>query len=166
MDYFELFELPVSLKTNRNEVLKSYYALSRIHHPDRAAQDQQDKAMLMTTSINEAKSILDDPHRRLEYLLEQKGWLPAEEKYQLPASFLGDMMDINEQLMELEFEANEKVLRSIREELQEKETALFNNVKEYFEADLLQPDESGWQALKLYYYQHKYLQRIADKLKP
>jgi len=120
MDYFELFKLPVSLKTDRTEVLKSYYALSRIHHPDRAAQDQQDKAMLISTSINEAKNILDDPHRRLEYILAQKGWLPAEEKYQLPASFLDDMMDINEQLMELEFEANENVLSSIREELQER----------------------------------------------
>ena len=58
MDYFELFELPVSLIVDTKDVTKRYYALSKQYHPDNFSLDNADKqaeALEMSAEINQAK---------------------------------------------------------------------------------------------------------------
>lgn len=167
MDYFELFGLPVSLKVNKVYNIKKYYALSKEFHPDHFTLDNtgaQEKALLMTSEINKAKKILDHADQRLAYYLTQNNLIQTDEKYTLSLSFLGDMMDINEQLMELEFDQDASKLADIQSAVMEKETLLFEEVKLFFEMEELQISDSDHLKLKDYYYKKKYLNRILERL--
>ncbi len=168
MDYFELFDLPVSLKVNKAEILKKYYVLSRKYHPDNFSlqdENEQQNALAMSAKINEAKKILDDSYLRLAYILKKEGITEPDEKYQLSPVFLGEMMDINEQLMEMDPEnADENLKQQIRKEVASIENELYNEVKEYFDMDTISLAEKDYTILKEYYFKKKYLQRILDSL--
>ncbi len=168
MNYFALFEIPVSLKVDSVALLKKYYALSKQFHPDNftlADTKLQEESERTTSTIHAAKKVLDNPYKRLEYILREQQIIQDEEKYSLSPMFLGEMMDINEQLMELEFEKNEHILATLKKEIEEKEQELFMEVQRYFEMDVLELNEADYPILKEYYYKKKYLQRIAEKLK-
>ncbi len=167
MNYFTLFELPLSLKVDPSMLLKKYYTLSKRYHPDNftlSDADSQDESEQMTATINEAKKILDSPYKRLEYILREKGIIDADEKYALSPMFLGEMMDINEQLMELEFDNDEVRLAAIRNEVKSAEAAIYEEVSRFFEMDELSLTEEDSRLLKDYYYKKKYLQRIMERL--
>jgi molecular chaperone HscB len=74
------------------------------------------------------------------------------------------MMDINEQLMELEFDQDASKLADIQSAVMEKETLLFEEVKLFFEMEELQISDSDHLKLKDYYYKKKYLNRILERL--
>jgi|LakMenEpi03Aug12_release.lakeMendotaPanAssembly.Ray.scaffolds.fasta_scaffold17106_9 molecular chaperone HscB len=167
MDYFELYGLKVSLLINRSYNQKKYYELCRLHHPDHftlASHDQQMKAEMQLATINDAKKVLDDEYRRLAYILQLKGHLKEDERYDLPPTFLAEMMDINEMLMEMEFEPNENALQAIKQEIQSKKEKLSSQLESYRNMDDLQLDENAITMLKAYYFQMKYLNRIDEKL--
>lgn len=166
MNYFELFELPISLKVNHSLILKKYYQLLKEFHPDNFSLDNsqnQDDALQKSASINGAKIILDSPYKRLEYLLKENDIIKQDEKYTLSALFLGQMMDINEQLMELEFEKNDKLAESIHQDIQAQEDLVFLPVKHFFDMEELQASHEDWLLLKDYYFKKKYLTRIKDQ---
>ena len=50
--------------------------------------------------INKGFKILKDPDKTIKYVLEIKGLLQEEEKYELPPDFLTEMMELNERLMD------------------------------------------------------------------
>ena len=90
----------------------------------------------------------------IKYLLQLKELLEDEEKYSLPAAFLMEMMELNEELSE-----------NSAKQIQELENLHYNEVRSIIEnyddstittADLLK--------LKDYYFKKKYLQRILDRL--
>lgn len=167
MNIFELFSLPVSLKVNQAEVLKTYYALCRQYHPDQftlSGENEQAQAEQMTAQVNQAKQILDDPHKRLEYLLHEANQLPNDEKYALSPLFLAEMMDINEALMDLDVEEDKPKKDQIHQAVLQQQEALLKTVRHYFEADVFSPSADDYASLKDYYYKRKYLQRILDKL--
>ncbi|MBL7766446.1 MAG: DnaJ domain-containing protein [Chitinophagaceae bacterium] len=167
MDYFELFQLPVSLKVDKKQVEKKYYQLCREFHPDHIPQEDSAKielALSETARIHAARTVLEDANKRLEYLLKEKGHILPDEKYSLPPAFLAEMMDLNEQLMELEFEPNEDVSKEVKQALTALEQHLSEEVKPYFEMDTFVATDNEWEMLKAYYYKRKYLQRVAEKL--
>ncbi len=162
MDYFELFELPVSLKADNAVVLKKYYALSRQFHPDRfSLQDTaaQNEALTMSAHVNEAKGILDDPYKRLAYILREQNMLEQEEKYALPPIFLAQMMDINEQLMENPSDDQKQKIKALVQEIADD---IFSEVSSFFEQDILDCSAEVLQKLKDYYFKKKYLNRIVE----
>lgn len=167
MYYFELFEMPVSLKADKAAVLKKYYLLSRQFHPDRFSLQEaeaQEKAEQMSTDINDAKNVLDDPYQRLAYILKEKQVISESEKYQLPALFLAEMMDINERLMDMEFDATAEGKQQLKLEVDAVVTGLYQEVKVYFEMDKLDAGDHDFAKLKDYYYKLKYVNRIVEKL--
>jgi molecular chaperone HscB len=166
MDYFELYETPISLKIDTAYLQKKYYELCRIHHPDHytlLSEETQKQAENMITSINEGKMILENEHNRLDYILKQKGIVQENEKYPLSPMFLADMMDINEQLMEVEFDRNESAIASIKSELKMQDETLKNTVALYYAQSELAFEEGDAEVLKDYYYKSKYIRRINDK---
>jgi molecular chaperone HscB len=166
MYYFELFELPVSLKADKASVLKKYYLLSRQFHPDKFSlqpAEAQDKALQISTEINQAKNMLDDPYLRLAYILKEKQLISENEKYALPALFLGEMMDINEKIMDLELESAAD-REQLKAEIDAVKADLYGEVKTYFEMDELAADPEDFAKLKDYYYKLKYVNRIVEKL--
>ncbi len=167
MNYFTLFEIPVSLKVDQAALLKKYYVLSKQYHPDNFTLSDpasQEESEQLTATINEAKKILDSPYCRLEYILREKNIIQDDEKYNLPPTLLSAMMDINEELMELEFEQDEIHSTAVRNVVDAMERDVYREVSRLFELDELKLSEQEASLLKDYYYKKKYLQRIRERL--
>lgn len=167
MNYFSLFEIPESLKVDEAAIMKAYYRLSRQYHPDaniKAGEAEQAEAERMSAMINQARQVLSRADLRLEYLLELHGVITPDEKYQLPAGFLAEMMEVNEKVMELEFDQDAEAMRVLQNEVVALEEIVAAPVKEYFTTDELQLSAGVAQSLKEYYYKKKYLQRIRERL--
>ncbi len=108
MNYFEFFGLPISFQVDEMALQRQFYQNSRQYHPDfhtLADAAEQDKMLDLSTLTNQAWKTLSDPDRRIRYVLEIKGLLGDETAQPaLPQDFLMEMMDINEGLMDLEFD--------------------------------------------------------------
>ncbi|MBK7690176.1 MAG: DnaJ domain-containing protein [Bacteroidetes bacterium] len=168
MYYFELFELPISLQVNKAALLKKYYQLSKQYHPDNySLQDRnaQENALQMSTHINKAKNILDDSYKRLAYILREKNIIEEEEKYPLSPEFLGEMMEINERLMELEFEEDAEAKRNIQVDIDAIVASLDQKVAPIYQVENLETEPVDYLLLKDYYYKLKYLNRILERLR-
>jgi molecular chaperone HscB len=164
MTYFELFEIPFSLKVNTQELSKKYFELSRKYHPDFFTQSDsasQEEALEMTSMLNKAWKTFKDPNATLRYALTLKGLLDSEEKHQLSPDFLMEMMDINEQLSE----GDPATFPAITEELKKMEEAIYVPVKAIIEQyqDAHTSEEQLMQ-VKEYYFRKKYLDRIRQRL--
>src|SRR5262245_30541672 len=102
MNYFEVFDLPRTLHIDLAALEKSFYELSRRHHPDRhtrSSPDDRRQALQMTALLNDAYRTLKHPVRRIEYLVELEGFKPDGSK--VPKSFLMEVFEINERLDEI-----------------------------------------------------------------
>jgi molecular chaperone HscB len=100
MNYFELYNLTVSLSPDKAEVKKKFYELSRKYHPDFFTNENasdQSEALEKSAMVNKAYKVFNNPDETIKYVLQQKNLLVEEEKYALPPAFLMEMMDINEQ---------------------------------------------------------------------
>ncbi|HCL06406.1 MAG TPA: Fe-S protein assembly co-chaperone HscB [Chitinophagaceae bacterium] len=103
MTHFELFNLPITLKVDTSGLSKKYFELQRKYHPDRFGQSseaEQEEALQVSAQINKAFKTLKDPDETIKYVLQLKGLLEEEEKYQLSPDFLMEVMELNEELEE------------------------------------------------------------------
>ncbi|HMO62693.1 MAG TPA: Fe-S protein assembly co-chaperone HscB [Ferruginibacter sp.] len=157
MNYFELFEIPVSLITDKALLSKKYFELQKKYHPDfftKDGEDDQAAALEMSSAVNKAYKILQQPEATLKYLLQFKGMLEEEEKYQLPPDFLMAVMELNENMDE---NASERVQQFENEIYAGVKSIIENyNDNRITEKELLQ--------LKEYYFKKKYLQRILERM--
>lgn len=165
-DYFSLYDLPRSFHPNLAAVKKKYYELSRLHHPDRAPQDDataMTDALRMSALNNEAYKTLNHADSLMAYILKLHGVLEDEEKYSLPPAFLMEMMDLNEVVDSAEESPSS---------LQSAMNSLHGNLHIWNEEvePLLQRYNSGDNSetillqIKDYYFRKKYLLRIQDRL--
>ena len=157
MNHFELFELPVSVNTDKSKLALKYFELQKKYHPDFFAQGtehEQEKALEISSQLNKALKILKNQDETIKYVLQLKGLLEEEEKYQLPPSFLMEMMELNEELSD-----------ESAKEIETLETALYSEIQPIIENyDDAKTTESDLLKLKEYFYKKKYLQRILDRL--
>ena len=167
MNYFELYEIPVSFRPDQAQVKKQYYALSRKYHPDffggtDAAQQQE--VLEKSAQVNQAYKVFQSEEATIKYILQLHGLIEEEEKFQLPPDFLMEVMELNEQVMELDKEdaaaraALETAIQTLQNNIYEPVEAIMANYQEGAdtEKELLQ--------VKNYYYQKKYLDRIVQGL--
>ncbi|MEO6229851.1 MAG: Fe-S protein assembly co-chaperone HscB [Ferruginibacter sp.] len=161
MNYFELFELPVSLQVDKMWLSKKYFELQKKFHPDFYTQDEaeaQKDALEKSSMINKALKTLQKPQETIKYVLQLKGLIEDEEKYQLPPGFLMEMMELNEKLLEEDAE-------EFRREVDVLESTLYSevqNIIENYNDQTVTNDELL--KVKEYYFKKKYLQRILDRL--
>ena len=156
MNYFELFDIPVSLKVDKSQLAKKYFELQKRYHPDfftQADEEGQAAALEKSSSINKALKLLQNQDETIKYVLELKGLLTADEKYQLPPDFLMEMMDLNENLS-----ADSTTL------IHEIETGLYDEVKDIIECYNDSTSHEAMQKVKAYYFKKKYVQRILERL--
>lgn len=167
MNYFELFGIPVSLKVDPAWLRQRYYELSRQYHPDMhtlAGEAEQADMLEKSALVNQAFKVLGDEQELLQYVLELKGLLTDGDKYALPQLFLMEMMDINEKLMELEYDPDEEAIAALHLDVTAMEQELYSQVAGViarFEEDV---PAGEMDKLREYYYKKKYLLRIKDKL--
>jgi len=170
MDYFELYGLPVTFNPDQKLVKHKFYELSKKYHPDfyiNEPIEKQDEVLEHSTLNNKAYQVLSDDQKRLHYILALKGYLIEGENHVLPQSFLMDMMDINEALMELQFEPDVAKLEALKKEIDHVEqciTAELGTLTVAFDTQDALQQESALAAIKDLYYRNKYLLRIRESL--
>lgn len=170
MNYFELFEVPVSIKLDKDLIKNKFYQLSRQYHPDRfanASEAEQSEALERSSLLNRAWKVFQNEDETIRYVLSLHGLIEEEEKYKLSPDFLMEVMELNEALMEMgmEGENSAEQLADIKTKLEQLLTETYNHVEEivetYQEATI---SKEKLLRLKDYYYKKKYLQRILDKI--
>ncbi len=76
LNYFHLFNLPESFFVDEQAVRQAYQRLQSQHHPDRYAgfsPEEQHRALVMASDINEAWRVLRSPVLRAGHLLALRG---------------------------------------------------------------------------------------------
>jgi molecular chaperone HscB len=170
MDYYELYGLPVTFNPDPKIVKHKFYELSKKYHPDffiNDDEDKQDEVLELSTLNNKAFQVFRDPQRRIQYVLTLKGMLVEGENYALPQSFLMEMMDVNEALMDLQMESDAAKLATITSEIDGIEKTLLDELSALTKAFDTQPaseQETTLKAIKDLYYRNKYLYRIRESL--
>jgi molecular chaperone HscB len=122
MDYFAFFGLPRHFFPDQEKIRRAFLIKSRQLHPDYfsfSLSGEKQKAEELAGINNQAYQTLLDEDLRLAHLLDLEDVLPEEGKAQLPQAFLMDMMEVNEALMELEFDPSAEKKESLRKELDE-----------------------------------------------
>lgn len=169
-NYFELYELPLTFQVDELKLKKKFYELSKRFHPDfyvNESAEKQAEILELSTLNNKAYQVLSDPLKRIEYVLSLHDMLAEGDKYVLPQDFLMDMMDVNEALMEMEFDHDELKLAQLSTQIDEMELSLFDELKRYTdESDLKEGADSESILLKIkdIWYRQKYLMRIRESL--
>jgi molecular chaperone HscB len=107
VNHFEVFGLPRRLGIDTAELQRSFYALSRRHHPDfhqSAPPEAQAEALEASARLNAAYRTLRDPLARAEYLVRLEEGRETREgataRPAAPAALLEEMFEIQEALAE------------------------------------------------------------------
>jgi molecular chaperone HscB len=148
-DYFEVFGLPRKLQIDPEALQRSFYELSRRHHPDfhqGAGAEAQARALEASALVNRAYRALRDPLARVEYLIAlEEGRELREEttgRAKVPTDLLAEMLEVQEALEEAKAsELTDETAARFREErrrLQERYQA---------EADALVAAAPEWDAV-------------------
>jgi len=167
MKFFNFFELPISFQLDEADLRKRYLSNSKRFHPDfytLETPEKQAEILQLSSLNNEAYRTLSDFDQRMKYILEEKGLL-VEGKNEIPQIFLMDMMDINEQLMELEFDFDPKVLDAVKQEVEAKEKELQAELEPVIQGYLEETSsEVELNSIKNFYLKKRYLLRIKENL--
>ncbi len=173
MNYFDFYHIPVCFRVDEPALRAIFLKNSRKYHPDfhtLATEAQQDEMLERSTLNNQAFKTLSDPDRRMRYVLELKGLLGDESKQPpLSQDFLMDMMDINENLMELEFEPDSERYEQTLNAVKSLETNLLSEVQpildRYSGSDIpLNSGDPQLIAVRDYFLKRRYLLRILENL--
>jgi molecular chaperone HscB len=101
MRFYEAFGLEPALSIDADELKQRFYERSRQWHPDRfgrASAEEQQKALDMTSTLNDAFRTLRDPASRGEYFFKEFG---VELSKQLSPGTLEEFFELNMALEEL-----------------------------------------------------------------
>lgn len=101
MTFYDAFGLTPALSLDPEELKKRFYERSRQWHPDRfsrASAQEQEKALEMTSVLNDAFRTLRDPVSRAEYFLRENG---IELSKEAPPELLEEVFELNMALEEL-----------------------------------------------------------------
>jgi len=165
MKYFDLFGIPIQLKVDNAQLHKRYIELSRKFHPDyfiNESSSMQTDALENSAALNKAYKTFKNMEETIRYVLMEKNLMEEEEKYELPAEFLMEMLELNEQMMEADVEEEREKLKS---DLQNIESGIYEPVKNIIE-NYREAATSAEELLQVkeYYYKKKYLDRIRQQL--
>lgn len=170
IDYFDFYGLPVSFNPDAAAIKQQFYKFSKQYHPDfyiNETEEKQAEVLELSTLNNKAYQVLSDPQKRLQYILELKGVLKEGENYLLPQSFLMEMMDVNETLMDLQFDPDPDRLASLKAEVTLIEQGITEDILALtasFNAQNAAQQAESLVAIKDLYYRNKYLLRIQESI--
>ncbi|MCB2377814.1 Fe-S protein assembly co-chaperone HscB [Hymenobacter sp. BT635] len=168
-DYFEFYGLPETFQPDAAALKSKYYALSREYHPDfhaTASPERQQEILQLATLNTNAYRTLAAPDQRMAYILNRHGLL-EEGKQELPPDFLMEVMELNEQLMELEFEPDPAAVQRVEHETQELSATLDAGIEPVlagYEGLPVDVRPQALQQIRTYYLKKRYLLRIHESL--
>jgi molecular chaperone HscB len=168
-NYFDFYDLPETFQPDEAALKRRYYALSREYHPDfhatESSERQQEILRLATLNTN-AYRTLSDSDLRMAYILGRHGLL-EEGKQSMPPDFLMEVMELNEQIMELEFDPDPEVVARVENEVNALTDTLDAGIEPVLAGYPGLPVEVRPQALQqvqTYYLKKRYLLRIRESL--
>jgi len=104
-EYFELLGIPRSLHLSLDLLQQRYYELSRQLHPDRfmrSPEAERQKALDLSSTLNDAYRTLKDPLKRAMYVLSQEGFDVGEQRSKdVPPELLEEVFELNMALEEM-----------------------------------------------------------------
>ncbi|MDZ7878034.1 MAG: Fe-S protein assembly co-chaperone HscB [Saprospiraceae bacterium] len=168
MNYFEFYNIPISFSVDAVALKKTFYGYSKKYHPDfftLESEEEQAKILELSTLNTQAYKTLSDIERRMKYVLEITGTMGEEGQTKLPQDFLGDMMDINEAIMELEFDPDIEALEYVKKQVQEFDNQLVKEIKPVLD-NYIHTDTSTaeLEKIKIFFLKKRYLLRIFENL--
>lgn len=161
MTYFDLFEIPVQLIIDKSSLPHKYFALSRKYHPDYSVNESpeaQAEALEKSAMLNKAFRTFQEPDETIKYVLQLKGLLEEEEKYELPSDFLMEVMEVNEALMDAEGEEDKIKIKQVIDNLQREIYESVEKIVESYKEGVTSKEELL--QVKEYYYKKKYIDRV------
>ncbi|CAH1002091.1 Co-chaperone protein HscB [Neolewinella maritima] len=167
-DYFSFFGLRPSPTLDEAALRKTFYANSKRFHPDfHTLEDEetQQRVLEQSTLNNQGYKVLSDKDLRLKHLLQVKGVLGAEGTNEVPQDFLLEIMEVNEALMELEFEDDPLVRIQVTGLIDRLEAELHAEVADVWDSyDDSSITPAQLEQLKAYYLKRRYLLRLREKI--
>ena len=104
-DYYALLGIPRTLNLSLDLLQQRYYELSRELHPDRYMRKpvaEQQRALEMSSALNDAYRTLRDPLQRAMYVLVQEGFDIGERRSKdVPPELLEEVFELNMALEEM-----------------------------------------------------------------
>jgi molecular chaperone HscB len=104
-DFYEIFGLPRSLNLSLDDLQTRFYQLSRELHPDRFMQKpgaERERALDLSSALNDAYRTLKDPIKRAQYLLALEGFEIGEQRSKdVPPELLEEVFELNMALEEM-----------------------------------------------------------------
>ena len=168
MNYFELYDLPISFEIDERVLREKYLAISRASHPDfHTLENEEEQALALEKSTinNQAYKVLKDTMSRTKYILELFGKIKEGQNPPLPPLFLGQMMDINEQIMELEMDFDATTFERVEQEVNTMNAELDKDIETIFSTfDVENAEDATWDTIRNYYFKKQYLKRIFTHL--
>jgi molecular chaperone HscB len=169
MNHFEFYKLPIAFSVDEAAVRRTYLLNSKKYHPDfhtLSGEAEQSEMLELSTRNNEAFKTLSDSDKRLRYVLELKGLLGQEnEQSKLSQDFLMEMMEINEALMDLEFDFDagryNSALKSVESIENESVTSIQPILSNWTEAT---GSDSDLMLVREFFFKKQYLLRIKENL--
>jgi molecular chaperone HscB len=146
--HFERLGLPCRFAIDPTELERNYLARSRETHPD--FHEQTRTSLELAASLNDAYSVLKQPFRRAEYLLELEGGPTAAEHKEMSPTFLEEMLDLRmaiEDLREAGDPDSPQGLAMERQLVARRESLLAELTRHFAQYEGLSPDASGRQGV-------------------
>lgn len=167
-NYFEHFDLERKFFIDSGELKKLYYLKSKELHPDfHTLEDNslQERITIKSSVNNEAYRVLKDFSSRLFHILQLEGMVKEEGDNSLPQEFLMEMMEVNERIMELEFDYDAIVHNGILKEVEQLKEENLSKIKPLMEAyDEGNRSSENLNQIRDFYFKQKYLWRIQENL--
>ncbi len=169
MNYFDFYDLPIAFELDETALRKLFLKKSKQYHPDfftLESEAKQEEILALSTLNNEAYKVLSNRDKRIKYVLEQKGLLGDNANNKMSPAFLMEMMDINEKVMDLQFDFDAVAYQKIVAEVNQEEETLENGIVAVlanYEAGSTTENDNLKQILD-FYLQKRYLRRLKQNL--
>jgi molecular chaperone HscB len=161
MNYFELFEIPVSFSIDQTKLTRTYIQLQKKFHPDfygQSSDEDREFSLEQSSEVNKAYRTLKNPDLTMKYFLQLKGLIEEGEQYKLPPAFLMEVMDLNEMKMD---GADKETVESKSKELMGEILGDIKDLLENYDDVIATPEDHL--RIKDYYYKKKYIDRLLEE---
>ena len=168
VSYFEFFDLPIAFAIDLSALKQQYFKNSKLYHPDLHAQSaysDQEEMLKKSTVNNLAYKTLSKQDKRIAHVLELSGKIGGDVKPAMPQSFLMEMMDVNEQVMELQMDFDKAAHSTLLKDIDTIVQSLEADVAEILiDPAPITQDDPRLAPITDYYLKKKYILRLQDNI--
>lgn len=160
-NFFELFQLPITLPVDLIRLNLHYQQLQKKYHPDNyanVADSEKAEIMQKSATINVAYQILKDPIKAAEYRVSLEHIDIDDENQTIrDTEFLTEQFVLREQLDDIEQAKDWKALDHFYDDMNDKQQEVYVQLLDNI-------NHSDWQTAKKQLYRLRYLTRLLEQI--